>query len=254
MKTLLFLCVGMSLLHLVVPQVSYLTLQIPRHLPAKNALDFVIFSVACSFESLVSTYKEMDDPMSRFQFTDAVSIFLSSGRKPGNKKANVTPTDFKKTIDAKTKLNDFVTSKTSKKINDLFGGFAESTDAVVVSCADKWKVPVSEGSQYLVQLKGEYNVMVDKNLGFTMLEIPRNQYMSALIILPDGGKEAAVSAAVNDANLTKWRKSLTKQTVKLDVPRITVYVCSALTAEVTRMGGYERRGNKFAAKITVTFP
>ncbi|XP_056402437.1 serine protease inhibitor A3L-like [Hyla sarda] len=254
MKTLLFLCVGVSLVHLVVPKVSYMTIKAPRHLPPKNSLDFAFISVECDYQSLVSTYKDLDNPMSTFQSTDGVSIFLSSDRSPGNEDAQVIATNFKNPSEAKTQLNSHVTLKTSGKIKDLFSGFQESTDAVVVSCADKWKVPVSEGSQYPVQLKGEYNVMVDKNLGFTMLEIPRNQYVSALIILPDGGKEAAVSAAVNDANLAKWRKSLTKQVVDLEVPRATLYVCSALTTEIVLFDESEYKTNKFAAKIAVTFP
>lgn len=253
MQVLLFLCVGASLVHLGVQQNSYLTLHAPRHLPQQNSRDYVLISLEFHSALLGSLYEELDNPDSAFQSADEVVIFLSSNRLPANGNIKVTATDFNNPSEAKTQINNFLTLYTSGKIKNFFSDFTKDTDAVLISCADKWKVPVSGGRDFLVQLKGEYNVLVNKELGFTMVEIPKNQYITALYILPDIGKEEAVGAAINQTNLALWRNSLTQQLVTLEVPRATLYGCAALTAENIDIG-FQYTRKKYASRIAATFP
>ncbi|XP_069805964.1 serine protease inhibitor A3L-like [Dendropsophus ebraccatus] len=253
MKLLLFLCMGASLVHLGVQQFSYITSKVPRHLPPVNSNDFALLSVEFDRDALVYTYKELDNPDSKFHSNDGVTIFLSDGRTPGNQNAQVIAADFKDPK-TQTKLNDYVAAQTSGKIKNFFPGFKETTDAVVISCADKWKVPISGGRGYSVQLQGNYNVMKEKTLGFTMLEVKRDKYMNVLLILPDVGKENAVSAAANNNNMNKWRKSLTQQPVNVEVPLDTVYACTALTIETVRFDDFEYKSYKYASSMALTIP
>ncbi|XP_073434182.1 serpin A3-3-like [Dendrobates tinctorius] len=254
MKTLLFLCVGACFLHLGVLQSLYLTIKAPRDLQQQSSHNYVFISLEFNIASLNSIAAELDRPGSSFQSTDGLTIFLNDDRSPRNKNMKVTAVDFNNPTEAKTKLNSYVTEKTSGKINNLFSGFTTSTDAVIVSYADAWKVPVSGGSKYTVQLTGEYNAMVNTELGFTMIEIPKNQNIKALIIIPDNGREEKVGKAVTDENLTQWRKSLTKQRVNLQVPRATLFGCAAVITEVNVQNGFESKTRKTVAKISASFP
>ncbi|KAM4014657.1 serpin A12-like [Anomaloglossus baeobatrachus] len=251
MKALLFLCLGASFVHLGVLQNLYLTVKAPRHLPQQNPLDFVFFSLEFNIASLNAIADDEDGPGSSFQPTDGVDVFLNSAT---NEEENVATVAFNNPAEARTKLNNFVTEKTSGKINNFFSGFKTTTDSVIVSYVDAWKLPVSEGKKYIVQLKGTYNALINTEVGFTMIEIPKNQYVNALIIIPDNGKEEKVGKAVTDANLAQWRKSLSRQMVNLEVPRATLYACAAVTTELYSINGFDYNTNKVAARISATFP
>ncbi|CAN2388137.1 hypothetical protein PRIEUP_LOCUS14863 [Pristimantis euphronides] len=253
MKILLFLCVGASLVHLGVQQYTYMSVPAPKHLPQQNPNDFIMIVIGVNFESLDDVYEQMNNPSSTFHLTDDVSIFLSNVRSPANKNVKVTATDFKNSTAAKNTLNNYVTAHTSGKIINFFSDFEKNTDAVVISSADKWKVPVSQSSTYTVQLTGEYNAMSQNDLGFTMVEIPKNQYMTTLYIIPNAGKEAAVAAAINKINLDLWRKSLTRQLVNISAPRATLYVCASMIAEISQVNGYQLIKRKYASRMSAVF-
>ncbi|XP_044127820.1 serine protease inhibitor A3L-like [Bufo gargarizans] len=254
MKILLFLCIGASLVHLGVQEYSYLTLTAPKHLPRQNSHDYVFLSLAFNLGFLDSVYEELENPEGTFHSADGVAVFLTDNRSPMNKNTKVMAADFENPTEAKAQLNKYVTDHTSGKIKNVFRSLDKNTDAVVISYVDKWKVPVSEGRKFTLQLTGEYNVMVNKELGFTMIEIPKNQYVAALYTIPDVGKEEAVGAVISDVNLALWRKSMTKQLINLEVPRATLYGCAALTTELVIDGDFEYIRSKYTARISATFP
>ncbi|XP_069593428.1 thyroxine-binding globulin-like [Ranitomeya imitator] len=254
MKTLLFLCVGACYLHLGVLQSLYLTIKAPRDLQQQYSHNYVFISLEFNIASLNSIAEELDRPGSSFQSTDGVTVFLNDDRSAGNKNMKVTAVDFNNPTEAKTKLNSYVTEKTSGKIKNFFNDFKTSTDSVIVSYADAWKVPVSGGSKYTVQLTGEYNAMVNTELGFTMIEIPKNQNIKALIIIPDNGRDEKVGKSVTDKNLTQWRKSLTRQKINLEVPRATLFGCAAIISEEIVMDGMVFKTTKTTARISASFP
>ncbi|XP_073493592.1 serpin A3-3-like [Phyllobates terribilis] len=254
MKTLLFLCVGACFVHLGVLQSLYLTVKVPGHVPQKSPNDYVFISLEFNMASLKSIAAELDRPDSSFQSSDGVTVFLNDDQSAANKNMKVTAVDFNNPTEAETKLNSYVSEKTSGKIKNLFGDFIDSTDSVIVSCVDAWKVPVSGGRGYTVQLTGEYNAMVNTELGFTMIEIPKNQDIKVLIIIPDEGKEEIVGKPVTDENLTQWKKSLTRQRVNLEVPRCTLFGCATIISQRTLFDGFLFKTNRISGRIAGTFP
>ncbi|KAG9468471.1 hypothetical protein GDO78_022694 [Eleutherodactylus coqui] len=254
MRVLLFLCVGASLVHLGVQDYSFMTVTIPKNMPPETPTDYVLVAVGVSFNALSSVYENLINPGSTPPPADAVTIFLSKFKSPANKNNIVIATDFNNPTDAKTKLNNYITQHTSGKINNFFSDFEKNTDAVVLSCADKWKIPLSGGNSYMVQLTGQYNTMTNKEMGFTIVEVPKDQFMTLMYIIPDEGKLASVQAAANKMNLEMWRKSLTRQVVNLTVPRATLYVCGTMIAEIANLDGYYYIKNKFSSRMSLTYP
>ncbi|XP_066463599.1 plasma serine protease inhibitor-like isoform X1 [Eleutherodactylus coqui] len=254
MRILLFLCVGASLVHLGVQDYSFMTVTIPKNMPPKNPNDYSLLAVGVNLDKLNSVYENLEETDSTPPPADAVTIFLSTLKSPANEKTIVISTDFNNPTDAKTKLNNYVTQHTSGKIKNFFSDFEQTTEAVILSCADKWKIPVSGGNSYMVQLTGEYNTMTNKEIGFTMIEIPKNQFMTLLYIIPDEGKLASVRAAANKMNLALWKNSMTRQVVNLTVFRATLYVCGTMIADVTEVDDHQLIKYKQSSKISVTYP
>ncbi|KAM3918831.1 thyroxine-binding globulin-like [Leptodactylus fuscus] len=253
MKILLFLCIVASLVHLGIQQVSYLTMNIPRNLPPKDPFDYAIVAVEYKNKVLKETYGDLIKSGSTIK-SDGVTVFLNKEKIPLNKNAAVIATDFGNPTNVKTMLNNYVDEHTSGKIKHFFGDFIPNTDAVVLNYADNWKPLGSGGNQYNVQLTGQYNAMVNKDMGFTMIEIPKNKHLTALFVLPDEGKEQSVMAAVNSANLALWKKSMTLQSINLKIPKITLYTCAALTFETETSSEFEYQRTKYAGSIAATFP
>ncbi|KAG8546421.1 hypothetical protein GDO81_018931, partial [Engystomops pustulosus] len=254
MKLLLFLCVGASLFHLGVQEYSYMTVKVPKHLPPSSSSDYAFLIIESNYGDLESTYEEIDDSASNFHSTDGLTIFLNANRSPLNGNAEVIATDFKNPTDAVSKLNSYVTKHTSGKINNFFRGLKATTDAVVLNCADKWKIPVTKDTSFPVQLTGTYNAWVNKKSGFTLIEAAVKEYKSVLYVIPDAGKEEAVGAMVNSDNLAKWRQSLRPMSVNLEVPSAMLYTCSALTVEAITYEGFPFKTSKLQSRMSITYP
>ncbi|XP_047651934.1 serpin A3-5-like [Phacochoerus africanus] len=139
-------------------------------------------------------------------------------------------------------INDYVKNKTKGKIVDLFKELSPETVLVLVNCIyfkAQWKMPfnpnftteadfhVSKNRTVRVPMMGIMGRTVpyfrDKELACTVVELPYTSNDSALFILPDDGRMAAVEAKLLPETLRRWRASLhPRRITALYLPRFSI--------------------------------
>uniref|UniRef100_A0A8D1YV95 Serpin domain-containing protein n=1 Tax=Sus scrofa TaxID=9823 RepID=A0A8D1YV95_PIG len=141
--------------------------------------------------------------------------------------SDVFSTNFKDPEAAIVFINDYVKNKTKGKIPKLFDEHATFSVMVLVNYIyfnAKWKTPfdpkhtiestfhVSKNKTVkvpMMSLRGlETPYFRDEELACTVVELPYTSNDSALFILPDDGRMAAVEANLLPEMLRRWRDSL----------------------------------------------
>uniref|UniRef100_A0A4X1SFV1 Serpin A3-8 n=2 Tax=Sus scrofa TaxID=9823 RepID=A0A4X1SFV1_PIG len=156
--------------------------------------------------------------------------------------SDVFSTNFKDPEAAIVFINDYVKNKTKGKIPKLFDEHATFSVMVLVNYIyfnAKWKTPfdpehtiestfhVSKNRTVkvpMMSLRGlETPYFRDEELACTVVELPYTSNDSALFILPDDGRMAAVEAKLLPETLRRWRDSLQPRRIDaLYLPRFSV--------------------------------
>uniref|UniRef100_A0A287ARJ8 Serpin domain-containing protein n=1 Tax=Sus scrofa TaxID=9823 RepID=A0A287ARJ8_PIG len=119
-------------------------------------------------------------------------------------------------------INNYVKNKTKGKIVDLFKQLSPDTVLVLVNCIyfkAKWKTPFDPSFTTEADFHVSKNRTV-RELACTVVELPYTSNDSALFILPDDGRMAAVEAQLLPETLRRWRDSL--RITALHLPRFSV--------------------------------
>uniref|UniRef100_F1SCC6 Serpin domain-containing protein n=1 Tax=Sus scrofa TaxID=9823 RepID=F1SCC6_PIG len=121
-------------------------------------------------------------------------------------------------------INNYVKNKTKGKIVDLFKQLSPDTVLVLVNCiyfkgGSKWKTPFDPSFTTEADFHVSKNRTV-RELACTVVELPYTSNDSALFILPDDGRMAAVEAQLLPETLRRWRDSL--RITALHLPRFSV--------------------------------
>uniref|UniRef100_A0A8D1V2I8 Serpin domain-containing protein n=2 Tax=Sus scrofa TaxID=9823 RepID=A0A8D1V2I8_PIG len=152
------------------------------------------------------------------------------------------PTNFQDLEAARRLINDYVKNKTEGKIVDLFKKLDSLTKVVLVNYIyfkAKWKTPfnpnltteadfhVSKNRTVRVPMMGIRALTVpyfrDEELACTVVELPYTSNDSALFILPDDGRMAAVEAKLLPETLRRWRDFLhPRWIVELYLPKFSI--------------------------------
>uniref|UniRef100_A0A287B9R5 Alpha-1-antichymotrypsin 2 n=1 Tax=Sus scrofa TaxID=9823 RepID=A0A287B9R5_PIG len=151
-------------------------------------------------------------------------------------------TNFQDLEAARRLINDYVKNKTEGKIVDLFKKLDSLTKVVLVNYIyfkAKWKTPfnpnltteadfhVSKNRTVRVPMMGIRALTVpyfrDEELACTVVELPYTSNDSALFILPDDGRMAAVEAKLLPETLRRWRDFLQPRwIVELYLPKFSI--------------------------------
>uniref|UniRef100_A0A8D0PPP3 Serpin domain-containing protein n=1 Tax=Sus scrofa TaxID=9823 RepID=A0A8D0PPP3_PIG len=122
-------------------------------------------------------------------------------------------------------INNYVKNKTKGKIVDLFKQLSPDTVLVLVNCIyfkAKWKMPFNPSFTTEADFHVSKNRTV-RELACTVVELPYTSNDSALFILPDDGRMAAVEAQLLPETLRRWRDSLHQRRITaLHLPRFSV--------------------------------
>uniref|UniRef100_A0A287AVA9 Serpin domain-containing protein n=1 Tax=Sus scrofa TaxID=9823 RepID=A0A287AVA9_PIG len=122
-------------------------------------------------------------------------------------------------------INNYVKNKTKGKIVDLFKQLSPDTVLVLVNCIyfkAKWKTPFDPSFTTEADFHVSKNRTV-RELACTVVELPYTSNDSALFILPDDGRMAAVEAQLLPETLRRWRDSLHQRRITaLHLPRFSV--------------------------------
>uniref|UniRef100_A0A4X1SGD8 Serpin domain-containing protein n=1 Tax=Sus scrofa TaxID=9823 RepID=A0A4X1SGD8_PIG len=136
-------------------------------------------------------------------------------------------------------INNYVKNKTKGKIVDLFKQLSPDTVLVLVNCIyfkAKWKMPFNPNFTTGADFHVSKNRTV-RELACTVVELPYTSNDSALFILPDDGRMAAVEAKLLPETLRRWRDSLQPRRIDaLHLPRFSISSDYKLEEILPRLG------------------
>ncbi|XP_029808497.1 alpha-1-antichymotrypsin-like isoform X1 [Suricata suricatta] len=152
------------------------------------------------------------------------------------------PADFQDSAAARRLINDYVRNRTRGKIAELVKDLDEHTAMVLVNyifLKAKWKTPFDPRdtfeSKFHVSKRKRVNVPMmsledvrlpyfrDEQLRCTVVALRYLSNDSALFVLPDEGRMAAVEAALLPETLRRWRDSLQMRMIdRLFLPKFSI--------------------------------
>ncbi|XP_068108373.1 serpin A12-like [Hyperolius riggenbachi] len=253
MRALLIFCVSAALLHAAISKNGYLKLRLPHRNSPPGSSNIVIVIVAFSLRSLDAVYQDLSNPDGVEVTTEGVTILVNETWSPPNPKISVINQDFSSPDVTKNIINSFASSMTSGQIDTLVDKVGQNTVAIIMSLVDAWKVLPEVSKGWTAQLSGDYNVVEDKGLGGTLIEVPNNEFMSAIFAKPDPGREKEFYENLVPETIDTLRESMTRRSVTEEFPKVTLYAGSYELVETFSVGNHIYTSTKYGYKMAASF-
>ncbi|XP_061117216.1 alpha-1-antitrypsin-like protein CM55-SI [Conger conger] len=162
-------------------------------------------------------------------------------------------TDFSKPEEAKEQINKYVNEKTKGKISELVKDVDPLTVMYLINYIyfkGKWNMPfdpestmekpffVDNTTEVNVQMmikKNHFHVYHDVPISTQVLQLPYNDSVSMLLLLPEAGMPL-LEKAICSQHLAKWLKWLTKTEYRVYVPKFNITTSYLLKDILSDMG------------------
>ncbi|XP_055990313.1 serpin A12-like [Sorex fumeus] len=154
--------------------------------------------------------------------------------------AETITTNFQDLKAARREINDFVRQKTRGNINELIRHIMPGTLMLLTNClffrgrwqqefdpkATKEEDFLLDGDQTvtvsMMHHGGMYEAGRDDQLPCSILEMPFQDNISAIFILPDEGKMKEVEEALSANTFDRWRSLLSRRVTNVALPRFSI--------------------------------
>ncbi|ELK01172.1 serpin A12 [Pteropus alecto] len=168
--------------------------------------------------------------------------------------ADTVPANFRNLENTEKQINDYISQKTRGKINNLINNIDPGTVMVLINCiffrakwqhefdpkATKEKDFILDGNKPvkvpMMFRGGIYSIGHDDQLSCTVLEMPYQNNMTAIFILPDEGKMKQVEEALGLDTFDRWKKLITRRVVDVSLPRFSITGTYNLKKTLSHLG------------------
>ncbi|XP_070821078.1 alpha-1-antitrypsin-like protein CM55-MS [Chaetodon trifascialis] len=168
--------------------------------------------------------------------------------------------DFTQTKETTDVINQYVSEKTSGKIDKLVSDLDPSTVMYLISYIyfkGKWETPfdpkltkedifmVDESTKVPVQMMNEerrFDTYYDQAMNTSVLHLPFNSSYSMLLLLPDD--MATLENDISPGHVTKWLKWMKSRTYDVYIPKFSIKSSYSLANMLSEMGMSDMFGDR----------
>ncbi|XP_076587669.1 alpha-1-antitrypsin-like protein CM55-MS [Chaetodon auriga] len=168
--------------------------------------------------------------------------------------------DFTQTKETADVINQYVSEKTSGKIDKLVSDLDPSTVMYLISYIyfkGKWATPfdpeltkedifmVDESTKVPVQMmnkKRAFDIYYDQAMNTSVLHLPFNSSYSMLLLLPDD--MATLENDISPGHVTKWLKKMESRSYDVYIPKISIKSSFSLANMLSEMGMSDMFGDR----------
>ncbi|XP_073465669.1 corticosteroid-binding globulin-like [Aquarana catesbeiana] len=154
--------------------------------------------------------------------------------------AEIIEEDFSDLQKVENKINAYVKNKTEGKIEDLIKNLHKHAQLVLINYVlfkGEWQEPFDSDSTTVEKFfvdkdtevdvpmmyhTGYYNIYHDTDLPCTVVELPYKDNASMIIAMAEPGKIHEVEQGFSAKTIQRWRTSLSKEYIKLHMPKFSI--------------------------------